>query len=653
MKRFFQLCLALLLVSMSNVLCYAQVRTFEKDGINYRVIKEPDGSIATGTVSVCRLEYGEYEGDIVIPNVVKESDDQYADKYKVVGIDEESFDQSKYLKSVKLPPSIEFIGDNAFRLSSVEKVDIPMGNLTSLGRYVFAQTKLFSIEIPSSVKTIGEYAFYECSRLPKEILHEGLNVIEAKAFKNCYQLESIVLPNSNKFIGEGAFQDCYMLSKISLGSGLKGIGDNAFDGCIRLRHVELPEGLRGIGKEAFANSGIVDVTIPKSIKVIKESCFANSMLRRIALPSTLIQIEDLAFFRCRLDTLNYSTNTKVAADVLMTATEWRATMGDTLTRGTFYVPERGKELDLLISELEKNISRADVLSVDYANVVFGGSGSMKIGDLMYSPMSYPIKGETYGTLVLVGGKSASGNVKIPAVIEIIGGPYPEKYIVAGIESAAFDGNQKVLSVVIPPCVSAYGIGMSAFRGTGITEFSIPEYMEVIPSGLLFGSNLSTITLPKKLKKIGALAFSETKLKKIVIPEGVVEIEDGSFSKCNYLSVVSLPSTVRIIGEDAFLRCPISKIILPESIEEIGRDCFYGCLLENLRVPKGLKKIGRSAFGCESLKYVEISGNPCNWLLDGYGTWFFGNNNQLKIFVKNSKYIGCKALQDYSNKIEVK
>lgn len=673
MKKYLILGLLVLVISWTPSMSYAQTRTFEVDGINYRVIKEPDGSMATGTVSVCPLEYGEYEGEIVIPNVVRESDDQYADKYKVVGIDEGAFAQTKYLKSVKLPPSIETIGDNAFRFSSVEKVELPMGNLTAIGRYVFAQTELASIDVPSTVKVVGENAFSECYKLSNVVLHEGIKSIEKEAFYSCKNLETIHFPNSLSSIGNNAFNSCGRLAIITGGGGLKRIGDGALGSCLRLRNITLPEGIREIGEGAFAASGIVEITIPKSIKVLKEKCFAGSMLRRITLPTTLVAIEDYVFMYCLIDTIIVSSTTSVSPTALMTETEVLEMMekalgeyeehdnGDAPVTATeseskevppFYIPKRGKEYDKVISKYVKKPDATNKLILDYSNVDYSASGEIVVNNIVYTPISYPLKDEEYGILVVKKCESVSGKVIIPGVIEISGGPYPEKYIVAGIGNAAFDGKKDVTSIDVPSTISAFGIGMSAFRRTGITEFVLPEDMEVIPSGLLGDSYLSKITLPKKLKKIEAYAFSMTELKEIVVPEGVTVIGKHAFANCNQLSKVILPSTIKIIEDNAFSGCHITEIEIPESIEEIGYNCFRGCQLKNLRVPKGLKKIGLAAFKCDGLVNVEICGNPCDWSIDkgGYYNHLFGDNPQLKIQIKDAKYASCPLLEEYSSKI---
>ena len=340
-----------ILIFLGTNTIQAQIRTFEMDGINYRVIQEPDGTMTIGTVSVCPMEYGEYEGDIVIPNSVKETDDQYADKYKVIGIDNRTFAQTKYLKSVKLPPSIETIGDSAFFLSSVVRVELPMEN---------------SIDIPSNVKVIEENAFSNCINLKSVVFHDGLMSIGSRVFHTCINLETIQLPNTLKTIGNEAFYYCIRLAKVAVGDKLKSIGSKAFFSCGRLRSFNLPDGIREIGPEAFQNAGIVEIVIPPSIKVIKESCFSESMLRRVTLPQNLVTIEDYAFAHCRLDTLIVSSSTSVSQWAFMTELEAREWIPRQIQRKkmamnkssvvSFNIPE-GKEYDKVVSKLEKNVDK--------------------------------------------------------------------------------------------------------------------------------------------------------------------------------------------------------------------------------------------------------------------------------------------------------
>lgn len=632
-----------ILIFLGTNTIQAQMHTFEMDGINYRVIQEPDGTMTIGTVSVCPMEYGEYEGDIVIPNSVKETDDQYADKYKVIGIDNRTFAQTKYLKSVKLPPSIETIGDSTFFLSSVVQVELPMGNLKVIGKSVFEQSKLDSIDIPSNVKVIEENAFSNCIDLKSVVFHDGLMSIGNRAFHTCINLETIQFPNTLKSIGNEAFYYCIRLAIVAVGDKLKSIGSKAFFSCGRMRSFNLPDGIREIGPEAFQNAGIVEIVIPPSIKVIKESCFSGSMLRRVTLPQNLSTIEDYAFAHCRLDTLIVSTSTSVSQWVFVSKTEAQEWIPRQIQRQrngsrnmSFNIPE-GKEYDKAVSKLEKNVGKNNKITVDYSSgdIEFGANVHLiKVKDLVYHVVSYPTKGEEYGLVVVTHGslfrdwtqirdwtrlgyflainlsqKYASGHVKIPEVIEIVGGPYPEKYIVAGIGNDAFFGHFKVTCIDIPASVGTFGIGESAFSGTSISEIKLPENMEVIPSGLLLGTKIDRMVFPKGVKIIESSAFCDCEgLTSITIPSTVTKIGDNAFSGCTKLTSITIPKSVSCIGHDAFKKCyNLKTIILPDGITTINNGTFRECsALNSITIPKSVTSIGDYAFyHCSGLGSVTI------------------------------------------------
>ena len=71
------------------------------------------------------------------------------------------------LTSIEIPSTVTSIGDSAFRYcSSLTTVTFQEGSqLTSIGGWTFAFSGLASIEIPSTVISIGDFAFDECSSL--------------------------------------------------------------------------------------------------------------------------------------------------------------------------------------------------------------------------------------------------------------------------------------------------------------------------------------------------------------------------------------------------------------------------------------------------------------------------------------------------------
>ena len=106
-----------------------------------------------------------------------------------------------------------------------------------------------------------------------------------------------------------------------------------------------------------------------------------------------------------------------------------------------------------------------------------------------------------------------------------------------------------------------------------------------------------MTAPDRTKIIEKGAYAgRDDIKKIVIPEGVVEISDEAFIFCEQLASVTLPSTLKKIGKSAFQECVnLVEINFPEGLEEIGFAAFCNCL--SLKEPSLSEtvKIGYLAF----------------------------------------------------------
>ena len=94
-------------------------------------------------------------------------------------------------------------------------VEIKQG-VTYIGEYNFSGNSVEEITIPSSVKTIGADAFYDCETLSRVTIKNGLTTIKSGAFSYCLNLTEISLPESVAKIGSNAFTDCARLKRITI-----------------------------------------------------------------------------------------------------------------------------------------------------------------------------------------------------------------------------------------------------------------------------------------------------------------------------------------------------------------------------------------------------------------------------------------------------
>lgn len=102
---------------------------------------------------------------------------------------------------------------------------------------------------------LAELAEGSITELPLSDL-DGVETIAYYAFGQCYSLTSIEIPSSVKSIGANAFTGCKGVTSVRFGgnSKLDSIGNNAFDWCTSLAKVYLPETPPSLSNvNAFAN----------------------------------------------------------------------------------------------------------------------------------------------------------------------------------------------------------------------------------------------------------------------------------------------------------------------------------------------------------------------------------------------------------------
>ena len=118
-----------------------------------------------------------------------------------------------------------------------------------------------------------------------------------------------------------------------------------------------------------------------------------------------------------------------------------------------------------------------------------------------------------------------------------------------------------------------------------------------------------VSLPQSLTHIGSWAFNGCiSLKQIALPNKITEIELATFYKCYDLQTVEIPETVKNINEGAFEECrSLQYIELPAGLKNLRERAFSGCSsLKNIRIPNGITGLEGGVFsGCSSLQQVIL------------------------------------------------
>jgi len=152
----------------------------------------------------------------------------------------------------------------------------------------------------SSDNTIGNYMFYNCTKLTSITIPNSVTSIGNFAFIGCGSLTSATIGNSVTSIGGDVFRDCSGLKSVTIGNSVASIGASMFSGCSGLSSVTIPNSATSIGGQAFYGcSGLTSVTIPNSVTSIGgEAFYGCTGLTSLAIGNSVTSIGNRAFYGC-------------------------------------------------------------------------------------------------------------------------------------------------------------------------------------------------------------------------------------------------------------------------------------------------------------------------------------------------------------------
>lgn len=126
-----------------------------------------------------------------------------------------------------------------------------------------------TVQLPDSIRQIGDFAFWNCTRLESLSVPDAVEVLGAGVFAACAALAQVTLPRALHTLGYFPPATAQAMPDVGV-----------FSGCHALQRLSLPEGLRALGAYAFNSCGIIrlDTTLPETAPapVIHPTAFEHS-----------------------------------------------------------------------------------------------------------------------------------------------------------------------------------------------------------------------------------------------------------------------------------------------------------------------------------------------------------------------------------------
>ena len=471
-------------------------------------------------------------------------------------------------------------------------------------------------------------------RIPRKLVGYPVTAIAESAFAGLERLEEVIFPDSMEYIGENAFSNCTKLINFNVPSNLNYIGANAFNNTAYL--LNHPEGAVEIGSILYTYNGI----LPNDTAVVKsEDSPAIANHANYFNLGKFIQIGAGVFYN--QPGIEYA---EIPDDI--------TTISDKLFMNCVNLHE------VHLSDSVKYIG----------SEAFSGATSlltMEWSDYIETVGAYAFKNTNFTGEVSLGvnlvsiGEGAFQNSKAMSKITIPSG-------VTAISDYVFDGCEDLSEIVfdaqeysINSKITSFGI--AAFRGTAISEFTVPfsvrniheatfENCDNLVSVFVYNNTTDTtrteyvfdeetgVTTPVQvshgLTKITTKAFNDAILFKELV---LVDKDNVVTSPRNR---VTLPVTLRQLGESntesylfsntavevldltsqiRFIAPALAKnasllreVIIVDSVDlliaTIYKEAFMNCVaLEQFVMPNSVRAANSSVFaGCTSLTSVTLS-----------------------------------------------
>ncbi len=521
-----------------------------------------------------------------------------------------------------------------------------------IGADVFKNnTALTSITIPSSVTSIGDYAFYDCTSLKTVYNFSSLELTKGSTGNGyvAYYADKVInAPNGsvegdyvfrivdgantlcgyignggeitlpadykgeNYVIGADVFKNNTALIGVTIPNSVTNIGNSAFEGCTGLANIIIPNSVTTIGNSAFYGcSGLSRVTIGKNVKTIKDNAFSVCRNLSDVINTSSLNIvkgsADNGYVGYYADLLINANDDLLEGDFVFGVIDGNNTLcGYIGNGGEITLPANYNGENYLIGK-RAFYHRSDLVSITIPNSVtsigyrvFYGCSNLK---RIINFSSCYLNPYSYDCIVI---NAPNGSIEGDFVFGVIDGKNALCEYIGNDTEIVLPANYKGGDYIIS----------SKFQG--VTKITLPDFVkEIVHRQFQKCVDLNSIVMPDNITSIGAYAFQYCDLLSIHIPATVKEIGDYAFTWNLNLSSITVDKNNPVYYvpdgyKNIIMERATNKIVfackgavIPETATAIGNGAFNGVGgIESITIPAGITSIGDWAFdGCRDLKVI--------------------------------------------------
>jgi uncharacterized protein (TIGR02145 family) len=442
----------------------------------------------------------------------------------VTSIGNSAFGNCGRLTNVVIPSSVITIGGNAFVGSSgLKTVDVNNPNYSSLDGVLFNKNQTILIHFPIS-KT-GSY------NIPLSVTS-----IENQAFYNCYGLASVTIPSSVTAYGNNAFDYCTGLVSINTSGAV-------------------PLNLNSSSSFFYnVNKTTCTLYVPYGSKALYAA--ANQW-------KDFTNIVEMAEFKLSATTANIAASGGTATIDLTTDLAWTASSDQTWLTVS---PTSGTGNQTLTFTVAANSSLSNLMAIvtfsatdlPPQTIVITQAGAPKTVAVTPGGLANVLTEEELNTLTRL---TLTGTIDARDFKTMRDNmPFLAEIDLSGVTFAAYSGTE-----------GTNGSGNVTYPVNTVPEYA---FYNSITYGK---ESLISIVLPSSVISIGSNAFRECLgLTSITLPSSVASVGDLAFFGCNGLTSINIPSSVTSIGLQSFSFCGnLTSITIPSSVSSIGYYAFLG------------------------------------------------------------------------------